>query len=509
MIPQPSRDFLILAGDLTDEAIGDTIGHLAVGLVDPVATGSFALLDSFDQSIRGRGRVLIETEEVLALYHDWGAITQDSRRSGSWVHNLASGPVRDALEELFPTRRLLSVGTGTISRRRLVLTDDEGKTQARAELVTLRPRSKGRPVTLTSLQGLRGYHNALQLLRERVNRAAMPSLNGITDLVDVLFPEDEPHVATPDVQINLADTVFCAANKFISAYLDVAHRNQTGIVADHDTGFLNDYCVALCKISSVISLFDGIYSDKQTAALKTSFSELMAPTGRLRNLDVYLFGREDYHSMLPETLHEGLTLMFRIFAEERQREHKTIVTWFHDARYRASIAMLEARFRRGTGLAKGPVADRPVQGYACALIWTCYRNICKMASAITADTPDEQVDELRILCKKLRDLMELVAPVLPMNELGLLLRPLKGLQDNLGRFNDYSVQQVALQDFMNRRLSGSRKQDLMLAQSIGALIAVLHARQKEERTKVMSSFSKLDSPGIRSNFRDLFHGKEI
>lgn len=507
MIPQPSSAFLILTGELTEDAVGIRIGNLDLGVTAEAATGSFMLLDSFDQSIRDGRQMLVETDWGLALYNNNGSVTQDAKRSGQFVADLAPGPVKDALQRLSPLRSLLPIGTGTASRRHLSLTDDEGKTRARVELLTLQPQGDGMPVTLTSLQGLRGYDDAMQTLRNHIGTVAGSVLDDVSSTTAALFPANIPYVAKPDIRADPNDTAFRAAGDIIAAYLDVARRNEAGIIADHDTEFLHDYRVALRKIRSVVSLFKGAYSDEQTEALKASFSDLMAPTGRLRDLDVYLLGRDDYYAMLPETLHEGLTLMFRMFAEERQREHKKIAKWLGGARYQAFITALKARFAEPATLAKGPDADHQAYSYACALIWKRYRKVCKLAAIITADTADEQVHELRILCKKLRYLMEFFAPVFPPRKLKLLLKPLKDLQDNLGLFNDYSVQQVALQNVMDHHPSKGRKQDLVLAQSIGALIAVLHGRQKEEREKVASTFARFDSPETQLMFRDLFYGK--
>ncbi len=72
-----------------------------------------------------------------------------------------------------------------------------------------------------------------------------------------------------------------------------------------------------------------------------------------------------------------------------------------------------------------------------------------------------------------------MAPLLPNDEIRSVLKPLKRLQDNLGLFNDYSVQKAALGDFMQAHEPIGHRQDLVLAQSIGGLITVLHDRQAE------------------------------
>lgn len=500
-------DVLVLTGELTGEALEAQLGKLVLGVSEADTTLSFELLDDFDQSIRRGGQMLVEADQSLLLFDDNGAVAQEARRDGNFIADLASGPVKETLRHVSPLRSLLAIGGGTISRRQLSLKDNEGKTRARADLTTLYPEGQGVPVTFASLQGLRGYDKALNAMRSHLNAAAAPGLEGMASLPPLLFPDHVPYVAKPDVPVRADDTAYCAASDIVAAYLDVARNNEAGIIADHDTEFLHDYRVALRKIRSVISLFKGVYSDERTAALKQASSDLMAPTGRLRDLDVYLLARDDYFAMLPETLHEGLTLMFALFAQERRRAHKKIATLLKSAAYRKALAQLETLVATEDGLAKGPEADHRVKGYACQLIWKRYRKVCAVAAGITADTPDEHVHELRILCKKLRYLVEFFTPLFPASEIKFLLKPLKGLQDNLGLFNDYSVQQVALREFMDAHEPIEQKQDLILAQSIGALIAVLHARQKEERAEIMASFSHFDSPEIRARFRNLFHGK--
>ncbi|TGN37866.1 CHAD domain-containing protein, partial [Paracoccus liaowanqingii] len=499
---------LVLAGALADDALGPQVGALDLGVTDLAAEAPFDLLDDFNGSVRGAGQLLIETGRCLILHQTDGVMAQKAGRPGNFVADLAEGPVRAALQRVSPLRSLLSVGSGTISSRQLSLTDDEGKTQVRARLTTLQPKGDGAPVTFAALQGLRGYDRALDALRGHLEAAAAPGADSVAAVAPLLFPAHVPYVAKPDVPVAGDDTAWRAANDIITAYLRVARSNEAGIIADHDTEFLHDYRVALRKVRSVISLFKGVYSDDQTAALKQAASDLMAPTGRLRDLDVYLLARDDYFAMLPASLHQGLELMFAMFAKERRRAHKAVAANLRSAAHDRAMTDLQALFDAPDRPVKGPEADHQVQDYARQLIWKRYRKVCRIAREITAQTPDTQVHELRILCKKLRYLMEFFAPLFPADAVKPLLKPLKALQDNLGLFNDYSVQQVALRDFMEAHEPIGQKQDLVLAQSIGALIAVLHERQKEERARIMSSFALFDSAEVRAEFRTLFHGKE-
>ncbi|MDS9469199.1 CHAD domain-containing protein [Paracoccus sp. MBLB3053] len=498
------NDVIILEGMPETD---DRIGKLATKLSERRDAVPFALLDCHDESIQKSGQILIEAGQMLILHRRDETLTQPARREANFVADLADGPVKRALNGTSPLRSLLVVGSGTLSHSQIALIDDEGKTHARADLSHLRPAGEGRDVTLASLHGLRGYDKALASLADHLRGAEAQGSHLLGDLVGMLFPKHEPYDPKPETIIAPDQGAYDAANDIIRVYLSVARQNEAGIIADHDSEFLHDYRVALRKIRSVISLFRGVYEVEQTEKLKARFSELMAPTGRLRDLDVYLLGRDTYYDLLPETLHGGLALMFDIFKRERRQEHRKIARLLESPHYRAGMAELENLFPPGSGPARGLDADHPALDYACGLIWKRYRKVCKIAAAIDDETPDEEVHELRINCKKLRYLMELFAPLFPRGEMKAILTPLKELQENLGLFNDYSVQQGSLQYFLSHHPSKGERDERVMATSIGALIALLHQRQMQERARVVSSFAHFDSPAIRRQFLTLFRGK--
>jgi len=256
----------------------------------------------------------------------------------------------------------------------------------------------------------------------------------------------------------------------------------------------------------VLGNFKGVYGEARTAALKSDFSDLMARTGHLRDLDVYLMGRDAYFALLPDTLHAGLTRLFDIYASERAAAHKRLAAWLQSPEYAREITRLDVLFAGRKRLEPGPMAQRTAYDYACELIWKRYRNVCKIALSITPDTPDEEVHRLRIACKKLRYLMEFFAPLFPKKKLKTLVGQLKVLQDNLGHFNDYSVQQEALLDFLGSQSKAAR--DLEIAKSVGALVAIMHRRQREERARVEESFATFNADATQGSFRALFHGKD-
>ena len=494
---------------LIDPTAAEALATMPIGPLLPVVTETradvdFVVLDDFDQSLRRSGRLLLEAEGAVALMQaDGSVLSQTGECRGRPASLLPDGPVKAALADLSPLRSLLVVGTGRRHRITTAFLDDEGKSHARAHLLSLFADT-GAAVTIATLQGLRGYPRALADLRAQA--LACGGLPLATDSLYLrLFPELSAYEAKPAVDLRADQSAHEAACDIIAAYIPVARANEGGIIADHDSEFLHDYRIALRKIRSVLSLFRGVFNPEQTADLKARFSALMGPTGRLRDLDVYLLERQTYHDLLPKSLHAGLDAKFALLTAERKAAKAQLVQHLRHDAYTQEIAALGDLFANRAALLPGPNAALPARAFACSLIWKRYRKICRIAQVLGPDTDDAEVHGLRIECKKLRYLMEFFAPLFPKDEFRALLRPLKALQDNLGLVNDCAVQQANLQLFVHGTGKRGREVSLDVAQSVGALTAVLHRRQTEERTRTGASLAQFTSPQTARIFRGLFH----
>ena len=103
--------------------------------------------------------------------------------------------------------------------------------------------------------------------------------------------------------------------------------------------------------------------------------------------------------------------------------------------------------------------------------------------------------------------MEFFSPLFPMPDFKSLLKPLKHLQENPGLINDCSVQQASLQGYLREGHEWGDGVELEVAQSVSALIVVLHHRQFEEQGKIVESFAQFRNPQTQEAFRDLFHDR--
>ena len=494
--------FYVLAECPDNTALKQALPDFFVRSETRVDRGPFTLLDCHDQSLRASGRLLIEQGNSLCLIlEDGGILQQPGKGTGRFVQNFPSGPVRDAMVDFPRLRALMNMGRGEVTTRSIAILDELQKTQVRCNLMSL--QTKFGSVTLVRVSRLRGYDKAFSAVCAALD--SMKQTGRGVDVAKVLFPDQLWYQAKPDIAISKSEPSIDVAVDIIRTFLTVARQNEDGVIADIDTEFLHDYRVALRRIRSVLSLFKGVFPEDRTAEFKQTFSELMAPTGRMRDLDVYLLEKDKYFNLIPNNIHPGLEAMFAEFEKERARELLRLSRRFKSAAYNRTMADLRRQFDGSVPLEHGLNADRAAFDYACTLIWKRYRKVCKLARSISDDTPDEAVHDLRIDCKKLRYLMEFFAPLFEARDFKTILKPLKKLQDNLGLFNDYSVQQETLLSFVAAQSSAQGRVDAGLGLAVGGLIAVLDQQQKAERDRVIVSFKSFDSPKTQRLFRSLFH----
>jgi len=500
----PPANFYISAEQLNNLAIGNIQG-LTPALDWDENEHDFAILDCFEQSLRKSRRLLLAIDEQVELLTEEGVIlSQYVKPNTRFVAEFPEGMVKKALADLSPLRALLTIVSGTMKTGKLILTDDEKKTCVRAKLQKLIP-ANGKTVVLITPQGLRGYDQALSDMTAYIRtHGGTPLTAG--NLYRMIDHSCVNYVAKPAIEIHPEETVFDTATKLIATYLPVARANEYGVIHDLDTEFLHDYRVSLRKIRSVLSLLKDAYDGNQTLQLKMRFSALMAPTGSLRDLDVYLLEQASFYALVPHTMHDGLDAMFSLIANKRMEEQARLAAHLKTHRYKKEIKALAKLFSKKHKLKPGPNSSRASHDLACELIWKRYRKICRLAATIHVTTPDQEIHALRIECKKLRYLMEFFGPTFPQELFDSILKPLKQLQDSLGLFNDCSVQQLNLQTFVDS-LSDEQHR-FKITQSVGSLMTLLYQRQFAEREKIMNAFAHFSSDRIQRSFRTLCQNKK-
>ena len=135
-----------------------------------------------------------------------------------------------------------------------------------------------------------------------------------------------------------------------------------------------------------------------------------------------------------------------------------------------------------------------------SLILKWFARIIKYGRDLTVDDPDYKFHELRIKCKKLRYLLEFFGPLYPETLIDKAVKQLKKLQENLGEFNDYSVQIETLNLMLNR----SVKQPMNFVKTVAGLITVLDYKMHQLKNEFYGLLEEFSSPENVRLYNNIF-----
>ena len=472
------------------------------------------LLDTFDWNLWQQGEALFYAQDpqqsgpqgraVLKSLAGEQLLPPQQALPGPPVFwwDLPAGALRDHLHKRvdlwsLQARLALEERTHTWACR-----DDEGKIIARLDLreqKVFRLDAEETPqhyLNLLTLKPLRGYEQEAQQLQAALQpllgRQASPlQLSELLTQLE-LNPElerlPEPLPLNPDAPMEEALRQ-AGARLFAQA-----RRYEPGILADRDTEHLHQYRVCLRRIRSIFSLMKKTLPEQTEQALKIRLAALARVTNSLRDLDVFLLERQHFMALLPEAFRPGLEQLFRQVEKERRQAKDELGRQLLATAYEDQCHWLEDFFA-SPALLQTAAARQSVRAGANQAIWKRYQRICKDGRAITESTPDEQVHDLRIQCKKLRYLLDFFAALYPAKQVKRQVKALKGLQTLLGDFNDYAVQQA----FLLARLEQDRSGELDAA--LHGLITLLYQKQLDARSQVMSALAGFDQPALREDFQ--------
>ncbi|MEM1181426.1 MAG: CHAD domain-containing protein [Acidobacteriota bacterium] len=491
--------------------------------------------DTFDWRVWNAGGVLAErpaTPDVRALVLEAADVDAKDRRELAWCDH--AGQVRElawlqgedvpgmadnlpaGFEDLAPVlsmRRLLPILYLRESGPLLRVLDDSEKTVLRLQVLESSAArdehspSQGMPTRLRILP-VRGYGafeaKVLRFLADSF-RLAPAELNVLESGLSAIGRRPGDYTSKVKLKLKRRSTALEASQTIYGSLLDAMLINEPGLRADLDSEFLHDFRVAVRRTRSALSQVKGVFADDVVEHFKNQFRWLGQITGPTRDLDVYLLKMPTYRADLPEASQEHLEPLERFLVERQAAEQRELVRQLDSARYRDLIDTWRLQLARPS---TGPLAEAPVVDVASARVWKLYRRMVKAGRAITDETPAEALHDVRIVGKKLRYLMEFFRSLYAKKEIDTAIRELKRLQDLLGDFNDYEVQEAAMGQFAvqladSMKAHGQDSAPSLLA--MGRLQAHLDDGRTRERWRFAERFERFASVENRARFRALFH----
>jgi CHAD domain-containing protein len=428
-----------------------------------------------------------------------------------FARNLPQGFFRKRLEPVLEMRELVPKIKirSRISTLRILNKDMKTVAYLVIGMNTL-PRQKGarsgkldNRATVIPVKGFQKPCNQLvKLLQEQ---GLTPAQNDLM-LAALSISGETPGTYSSKLDLKLDPTMRAdrASKLILHRLLDIMLQNEAGTRIGTDTEFLHDFRVAIRRTRSALTQIKSVFPKRIVDRYKTEFAWLGQQTGPSRDLDVYLLNFDKYRDSLPAAMQADIEPLREFLVRHQEVEHRALVKALDSARYRRLIRnwrnFLEQPVNERTTMKN---AGKPVFEVACKRIWNVYRHAIREGNAITAESPADDLHELRKTCKKLRYLMEFFQSLYPAANIRKMILILKTLQDNLGDFQDYEVQVTTLKRFSHQMVAeGLAPPDTLLA--MGILIDGLERRQQQAREEFSGRYAAFSQQDNQNQFRKLF-----
>jgi len=419
---------------------------------------------------------------------------------------LPSGPLRDRLKGLTEFRALLPAAKAASTVSEFRLCNDDGKTVAWLTVEHLHaatPAAADLPPRL-SVTAVRGYQGQA----ERIARclAAQPGVlpDGVPALDAVLATGGvAPGEYTNKLDVELSATMPArlALAAVLLRLLDTLEANVWGTVRDVDTEFLHDLRVSVRRTRTALKLGADLLPAGLASQYRPAFKWLGDLTTPTRDLDVHLLTFAAGAAELTSASPGDLAPFHRYLAERRSVEQARLARALRSARFRALITAWRDALDGLTAPRQGPGAAQA----AARIIGRAHRRVLRQGSAITADSPPEDLHDLRKRCKELRYALEFFASLADPPAHRRAVRELKGLQDCLGTYQDCQVQQKEIRVIATEMLAtGDVPATALLA--MGDLAAHIGQRERQARGEFASRFATFASRPAQERFRALVAG---
>ncbi|MDY6795594.1 MAG: CHAD domain-containing protein [Actinomycetota bacterium] len=406
--------------------------------------------------------------------------------------------LRSFMKDILGDRALLPLLDFEVREENFAARNEDHKIICR--LSTLTPASDGgRPYLL--IKPLKGYARESEPLYALAAESAMEELR--TSILEELLRAQGIHPgeysSKLDVRLDKGQTITEAALVILHHLLSTMKINIPGIIADYDTEFLHDFRVASRRTRACLSQLKEALPRDAAKKYNKDFKNIAQRCNVLRDLDVFLLEKQRYYDLLPQHLHRGLDSYFAHVRRDRKSRQKKFTAFLQGEDFKSILDDWEGFLAHP----ETPGGSDPAIAVARKRIYGRFRKIINEGRKITDASPDRDLHTLRIECKKLRYLLEFSKSLFPAAKMKKLVQHLKDFQDNLGEFNDLTMQQINLKEYLERS-SGEPRRNQLESAAIGGLLAALHNRQIEVREEFCQRFADFDSKEIHSLYEELF-----
>ena len=456
----------------------------------------------------GQGRVKLQLDNLEAYSE---AVVLSQLVLPRFVWELPPSFMRTRLEPILDKRALIPLVGLNCRRINLKQLNKNKKTVLRLYIEAEKSEAAGNdpPVLVTRLclVGIKGYDKAFDRAYAFLkDKTGLPLCQQSSLLLALSVLGRQPLDYSSKLRIKMDPQMRsdAAAKQILSYLLKMLEINQPGIMDDLDSEFLHDFRVAIRRTRTILSQIRGVFPVVTVDKFAADFACLGSITSPLRDLDVYLLKFDQYKSALPFMIRDDLDPLRKFIEQERLQAQKDLIKFLRTSGYRSII-------RRWRRFLDAPVPEKPVSPNAMLpiaklanqTILRLYNKVLKDGRQIQPDSPAETLHNLRKTCKKLRYMIEFFQCFYANTRVRKAIGILKALQDNLGDFQDYEVQEQSIKRFSQEMMkSPDTAAKTLLA--MGVLVLKLQKENHCARIEFSTRFEAFSSPRNRALFMQTF-----
>ncbi len=469
--------------------------------------------DTFDSSLQKNDFILYNSginyilQPILSKSTIKPIIFNHSKKIFFW-QDFPTEHLRNFFKNLIGIRSIIPFSTLKNCSHYLNVIDEEEKIVAKILIETFLDKNQNsllKIITLKPIKGYSKYYNKIyELFKSLDYLTPITQKNFIKELVkrNEIIPLDysskPAKISNPNMQTSEAII------RLFTSLVKVLEINKNGVINDTDSEFLHDFRVSIRRSRSIISLLKIAFNPSEIQPYKEEFAKLASATNKLRDYDVYLLNKDIYQAILPSHLHQGLHQFFINIKKKKKYEHKKLVTLLNSENYDLFINKWKNVLDNNNDIFNKQISLVPIVELACKNIFTRFKKVLKKGSKINHNSPDEVLHNLRLDCKKLRYLVEFFSDLFPKQDISILISQLKKLQDCLGEFNDYSIQQIHLEEYLSS-INHSAPNSIELSATIGALISASYQEKQKRRNSFFDIFKTFASTDNINLYIKLFN----
>ncbi len=284
---------------------------------------------------------------------------------------------------------------------------------------------------------------------------------------------------------------------FFLSEFDYGRSLELGVIQDLDPEYTHQYRVTLRRIRSLCLLLRELIPPFEQRILKPHLKIMMKKTNKLRDLDVFILGKNQYIEMIPNHK-SSLEQLFGFIEAERAYEQAKVTRWLATEEYTTHCTLVRNSLLRSTQHERVD-SNVPALLFASQKISDQFKKVDKARRKISDKSRDSVIHSMRIKCKALRYLLEGFSTLYPSQQHKNNVKQLKLLQDKLGDFNDTSSQ---IEFFAQlKETANLNKQD---RKALKKLINVLSEHHELSRQTILTHLSQFESFIRDSNTQNLY-----